>query len=1048
MHAFNKNVIICVPVVSIMILMYGSLAAATTGKISGKVTGTETGEGLAGANVIIENTTFGAAADAEGDYFIINVPPGIYTVKATMMGYASVSQTQVRVMVNRTTALNFELQLTALETEEVTIIAKRPAVDLDKTGSEMIIDSDALERSPIQKLEDVVLQQRGVFYTGTVTYVRGGLGNELRYNVDGTSVSGGVVSNNWNNLNTTAVQEVSFLTGGYNAEYGDAMSGIVNVVTKEAARNRTNINGAIKYRYRPSGQYHWGRNMFDHSLKKYTDYDLAFFQESLEAKPDRYNKYLSNYYGWDPAVNPTPEQVYEVYLHQRDGQKILTDYTKRAAQEVEGTLYGSFLNNMTFLISGNYKHNVSIYPTYTPFQPEYNIQGKVTYFLNDQMKLTFNGVNGWYSSTEYRNDNVSSSREIGRAGWAAVPPWMPDPYLSKSYWTDWGEEKEYWIDVYSARWQHILSPATFYTVSVNYYRDKTQTIEDYLHRHIPQEKLDESWNWQDITSQFQIAGGGNGNKIMKGKTISLKTDLTSQVNKNHQIKSGFQLNLHDMGFTQIQVAHLGIGRAVATTNIWDGNPIEIAAYLQDKIEYEGIILNLGLRLDGFNTRRKYPANTLFDPLGTDATGYPTNTAQLWFLESPAPWFASVPESGYGFYFPDMTHFDQYLPEDIQALLSDQNTINSEWKFALAPRFGVSFPMTETSKIRFSYGHFYQRPSWSKFYGAVLNFAIPIDEPEQIWESLKQSTADAGYWGQPGLTYEKAIQYEVGYDQEIIGLRINFTAYYKDQTRLTRFSNRPLLDYGPVSDHNMGGGISTLGFAGEDISMRTADGLANDNTLGIKTFANDIYKDTRGLEVNVEKLYSNHWAAQLSFDYGQSSGGKYGFQVLQKQATDPSSMGFANYEEGEISFDWASSYKFKANFTYVTPAHLAYILGDLAVSAYYEYFAGPLYTFYPVDYTGIQYPNNKRWYGHQRTDLKLNKRFLLHDLTWSLGLEVRNLFNNYDLAMVFESDEELRRWIEEGEVPPHDVSEEPNVWNFYNSLANPKRMLYFTLGLEW
>ncbi|MFC1569537.1 TonB-dependent receptor plug domain-containing protein, partial [bacterium] len=931
---------------------------------------------------------------------------------------------------------------------EITIIAERPAVDLDMTGSEIIMGADALERSPIQKLEDVVLQQRGVFHTGTVTYIRGGLGNELKYNMDGTSVSGGVVSNNWKSLNTTAVQEVSFLTGGFNAEYGDAMSGIVNVVTKEAPKGHVNINGALRYRHRPAGQYHWGQNMFDHSLKKYTDYDLAFFQESLEAKPDRYNNYLINYFNWDADRNPTPEEAYQVYLHQRDGQKILIDYDKRASQEVEGTLYGSFLKNMTFLISGNYKRGVSIFPTYTPYQPEYNIQGKVTYHFNDNMKLTLNGIDGWYESTEYRNDNVSSSREIGRSGWAAVPPWMPDPYLSKSYWTNWGEEKEYWINVYSVRWQHIINKSTFYTVGINYYADKTQTIQDYLHRSHPQEKLDESWSWNDITSQLQIAGGGNSNKIMEGKSISFKADLTSQINKNHQIKSGLQLNLHDMGFTNISVAHLGINRATATTNIWDGNPIEMAAYLQDKIEYKGIILNVGLRLDGFDTRRKFPENPLFDPLGIDESGYPTNTSQLWFMDEPAPYFASVPDVGYGFYLPDMTDFDKYLPEDVQALLSDQNTIDSEWKFALAPRFGVSFPMTETSKIRFSYGHFYQRPSWSKFYGAVLNFMIPNDDPGRLWENLKHSTADAGYWGQPGLTYEKSIQYEVGYDQEIIGIRLNFTAYYKDQTRLTRFSNRPLLDYGPVSDHNMGGGIATLGFAGQDISMRTSDLSAGDDVLGVKTFANDIYKDTRGLEINVEKLYSNNWTARLTFDYGQSSGGKYGFQVLQKNATDASSIGFAEYEDEEINLDWASSYKFKGNLTYVTPEKLAYIFGNIALSMYYEYFAGPLYTYYPVDYTGIQYPNNKRWVGHQRTDMKLSKRISLHDLTWTLGLEVRNLFNDYDRAMVFETDEELRRWIEDGEIPPHDVSEEPNIWNFYNSLANPKRMIYFTLGLEW
>ena len=113
--------------------MPGILIAGTSGKIAGKVTHTETGEPLAGANVIIRGLGMGAATNIDGDYFILNVPPGVYEVETTMIGFTRLIQTEVRVRIDQTTRLEFSLQSVVIGGEEVTIVAEKPLVNKNLT---------------------------------------------------------------------------------------------------------------------------------------------------------------------------------------------------------------------------------------------------------------------------------------------------------------------------------------------------------------------------------------------------------------------------------------------------------------------------------------------------------------------------------------------------------------------------------------------------------------------------------------------------------------------------------------------------------------------------------------------------------------------------------------------------------------------------------------------------------------------------------------------------------------------------------------------------
>jgi hypothetical protein len=126
--------------------------AGTTGKISGTVKDSETGEPLPGCNIMIIGTDLGAASNIDGEFFILNISPGTYSVRATMMGYKTYIISNVRILIDLTTNLEFLMEPTVLEMdEEVIVVAERPLIQKDVTSNLVIIDSEEILNMPIQK---------------------------------------------------------------------------------------------------------------------------------------------------------------------------------------------------------------------------------------------------------------------------------------------------------------------------------------------------------------------------------------------------------------------------------------------------------------------------------------------------------------------------------------------------------------------------------------------------------------------------------------------------------------------------------------------------------------------------------------------------------------------------------------------------------------------------------------------------------------------------------------------------------------------------------
>ena len=207
-----------------------SLFSQTTGKISGKVIDGESKTLLLGANVILLPTQSGISTDDKGLFNLINVRPGNYSIKVMMIGYETVIIEDVIVSVNRTTSLDIKMNQTTLEGQEVVIYATKFSRKKDQTGTVKNISSDEIDILPVEDLGAVVNMQAGV----VAVHFRGGRNNEVSYLIDGVPVNdiyGGVSS--VSNLEVDAVEDLEVIMGTFNAEYGNAMSGVVNAVTKD-----------------------------------------------------------------------------------------------------------------------------------------------------------------------------------------------------------------------------------------------------------------------------------------------------------------------------------------------------------------------------------------------------------------------------------------------------------------------------------------------------------------------------------------------------------------------------------------------------------------------------------------------------------------------------------------------------------------------------------------------------------------------------------------------------------------------------------------------
>lgn len=721
----------------ILALLTASASLAQSGKISGRITDAA-GEPIPGANVVIDGTVRGAASDADGYYVILNVSPGTYALRGSFIGFTPQRIQDVRVNIDQTTVIDFLLSEAAVGLDEVVVTADLPVVQADVSNSQLNVSSDQIEALPVSSISSVVGLQAGVQGLS----VRGSGSDELAFMVNGLGLRDERNNAPFTNISLTSVQEVQVQTGGFNAEYGNVRSGVVNVITREGNPNRYEVDAIV--RYSPPAQKHFGARADDlnaYWIRPFMDPDVAWLGTESGAWDEATQQQYPNFEGWvavsdqllrddNPDNDLTPEALQKAFLwqHRKEMEIVTPDYNIDVGLGGPLPIVGKSLGNLRFYASFRTDQDMYLIPLHTDRFRAHTGHIKLTSNIAPDMKLTVEGLQG-------RSTGTASSRAgqpgIFRSPFSIAAQLNRVSFIdSRTFSTDyWGPTTvNTWMA--GAKFTHLLSNASFYEVRFNTFGSHYDTNPGSLRDETPVVTFggvgfDEAPFGFQPKPTFGVDGMRTGVGMSNARdssrviTYNLQGDYTSQLNRFLQLKTGLEFNLADTRVNYGRYdAFLPSGNSHST---WEKTPVRGAAYAQSKLEFRGMIANLGLRLDYFNAGGDWI--TYDDPF--------TNAFSARFAH----------------------HIDSLLAKEPTARL-----------VKLSPRMGVSFPVTAVSKLFFNYGHFRSLPDPNNIY-----LIRPFTETGQISRVAN-----------PNNPLPKTIAYELGYEQAFFDQFLaRLAGYYKD-----------------------------------------------------------------------------------------------------------------------------------------------------------------------------------------------------------------------------------------------------------------------------
>jgi outer membrane receptor protein involved in Fe transport len=666
--------------ITLLTVAFGAaLFGQTTGKISGKVLDAANGEPLVGANVMVEGTTFGAVVETDGSFYIINIPPGAYDLRVQYMGYTPKIVTGLKVSVNRTTEQVVRLNQTVLEGKAVVVEADKISIKKDQTSSIRNVSSDEMKSLPVQSADGVVAMQAGV----VGGHFRGGRAGEVSYMIDGMQVDNAFSQDRGHavDVDKDAIEDMEVITGTFNAEYGNAMSGVVNYVTK---------TGASKLHGRAEG-------------------------------------YLGN------------------YLTQHDNYIGLKSSEIDRDQDFKGELEGPiWKDKITFYANYRYEHNKGPFNGIRRFNPW------------DLSEFTNYPDGAWFSEHTGNNAYVPMSWGVNKKFNGKLAYSSKGTRLSFLY--IWNDDRG---QGYSHTWKYNpdgratgYHTGNWYTVQLNQMISKKMFVEAkasyldnfggyYMFKNPSQLGTPEN-DYNGYFSDSFLTGTNDTGFYTGGQDKSHGLDYTNrwdgkidgtwQVSKHHSLKAGFLYTQHKFDHISRTIKNRWEGTPFANdiyepmvypdttiySDIYVKEPTEMSAYLQDKMEFEEMTVNLGLRFETLDPTTLYPSNWR----------NPTNSSK----------------------FPD--------PRKMSTFLSAPSITQ------VSPRVGLGYQLGQTATLHFAYGHFFQPPAFENMYRDDNFLVNPTDYATQI--------------GNANVKAQRSVCYEVGLWQALTNaMNVDVVVFYKD-----------------------------------------------------------------------------------------------------------------------------------------------------------------------------------------------------------------------------------------------------------------------------
>ena len=820
--------------------------AGTTGKLSGRIID-ENNEPVVGANIVVEGTYLGAAADIDGYYYINSIPPGEYNVIITAVGYQKTIVENVIIKIDLTTKLNITINSTAVTMkQEVVVRAERPLVQKDLTSTSVTITSGEIKMMPVESIGQIVNLQAGVMDG----HFRGGRRNEVSYLVDGLSVTDAFNNSFVLQVENSSIRQMEVISGTFNAEYGQAMSGIVNIVTQDGSNKfEGTVNGYV-------GNYFTTHTTLFRNLDK------------LDRVPTK-----NLQFSFSGPVKP----MNNLYF-----------FLTGRYYENDGDLYGQRIYNVTDIApiqlpNGEFIPIHTGDSSYVSMNPsrKYSFNGKVSYVL-PEIKISYSLF--WDNNYNKYYDHYFS--------------WTPDGKMAHQR-TDL---------IHNLQISHYPSQSTYQTFKLSsaLYKYWGNLYEDPFDPHYvdPRQGL--------ALSGYTFRSGGNeGNRYERNtQTYIAQWALSSQVSKEHKIGLGAEFKLNKIYYHSLDLINIGIADSlgnipfvpgypnlnvitdVGSNILYVRKPKEFSAYIQDKMEYDIMIINAGVRLDYFDPAAQIPV---------DLKNVDRNIN-----------FPGVDASG-------------------NLLLKDASR-----KWQISPRLGASFPITDQGIIRFSYGHFFQIPSFENLY-TNPDYFVPQGQ-DQLNSII----------GNPDLKPQKTVQYEIGLQQVLFqNFAIDASIYYRDIRNLL----------------------------GMEI-IKTYDAVS------YARYINRDYGNVRGFIVTLDKRFADYFSFKIDYTY----------QIAEGNSSDPNTVFNNNQTDPPIEdtkvvvpLNWDQRNTLNASVTVGIP-------GDWTVGLIFQYGSGTPYTEDIRISNGVRFENGGIKPEFYNLDLRAEKVFNIGGLDINTFLLVYNVLD--------------------------------------------------------
>ncbi len=694
------------------------LRAGNTGKLAGIITDAETGKPLPGANIVVSarwvngqeiplSVPTGAASGLDGTYYILNLRPGFYTVEVSFIGYRPKKFTKVAITVDKTTRLDIALHSEVYKGETIQVVAYRPAeVEKDLTATKQVYNVEDVQAiAGVANLNDILQLQADV----VDDHFRGGRVGEATY-----LFGGGLVVNPINNSRAfspivTALDQVEVYTSGFSAEYGNAQSGVVNMIPKEGGsrwQSRFEAASTIPYYKTWQGNPYNPKNLYFNAL-------LSHLEEWMKENPTNPGKPLYDLgYGFGPTYLPV-RIVWPPVFYTRDdslkiaglGQKayeqafreIGMQTPKAMDKRIDFSTGGPLTKHSTIFLAARQTTSAAIVPMPNPqtdrqvllnwaYHPNVSNKINITYLLDFNHRYTLSNFLRY----------------------------MFDRSMNALY-------RESLTRQYGLRWNHVYSQSTFSNVRFNILDIRSKQRIELMNPGEFYEEYSNGTNWTNYTAPSNHRIGqpsddyGNQNTI----TYNFQADVSSQLNGHNLVKTGLQFFYYDVDVNMdMNITTKGNYRKVKFNNF----PYEGAWFIQDKMEFAGMIANLGLRFDFYQLNTKY----------------------------------------YG---------DRYSP-----LREPNFKLRTKMYSRLQPRIGISFPVSERAVFHLNYGTFTQRPNFNQLFYNQITLNKDVDVLGN--PTLKPETTNAYDFG---LVYGLPLGFRLdvsAYYKDVKNLVES--AYYKDK----------------------------------------------------------------------------------------------------------------------------------------------------------------------------------------------------------------------------------------------------------------------------